>query len=142
MSKGDGKLMQYLVEKIVARLKYVDEFCALYSTVEIPLAGKDGRYAGWRLTPAFWFRCIAFDKEDDSDKICFDVRLEENGSYSILLFNRTGNEEALKSLVGRLGGDYENGLIQTSKTNKFVYREGIAKESVVKEVMDFIDRIG
>lgn len=142
LSKGDGKLMQYLVEKIVARLKYVDEFCALYSTVEIPLAGKDGRYAGWRLTPAFWFRCIAFDKEDDSDKTCFDVRLEENGSYSILLFNRTGNEEALKSLVGRLGGDYENGLIQTGKTNKFVYREGIAKESVVKEVMDFIDRIG
>ncbi len=141
LSKGDEKLIQYLVEKIVARLKYVDEFCELYSTVDIPLAGNDGMYSGWRLAPAFWYRCIAFDR-DDSDKTCFDVRLEENGSYSILLFNRTGDEKALRSLVGRLGGDYEKGLRKTGETNKFEYAAGIAKESVVKEVKDLIERIG
>lgn len=140
LSNGDNKFIQYLVEQIVARIKYLDEFCELYFTVDIPLTGNDGSYRGWILTPAFEYRCIAFDR-DDYDKTCFDVRLEENGSYSILIFNRTENDGALKSLTGRLGEDDENRYGVLDGTKKFIYKEGVDKYSILTEVKALIEEI-
>lgn len=141
LADGDQELHKYVVTQTVARLKYFEAFWDLYSTVEIPIAGETGIYNGWSLKPAFAYRCIAFDKNDDA-KTYFDVLLNENGTYSILLHNRSNNEQALIDIVNSIGDTFNSYIPQGESFRKHLYRSEISADNVVEEVKKLVEKIG
>lgn len=138
---NDKAFHNYIVTQVVARIKYFEEFWALYSTVEIPLAGESGVFSCWNLKPAFAYRCIAFDKGDE-EKTYFDVRLNENSTYSILLHNRLNNEEALKGLVEKIGDKFSPYTLQGESMVKHLVCSEVSPEDILGEVEKLIEKIG
>lgn len=133
----------YIVEQAVQLVSYLESFLSLYNTACAPLAGKDGRYNGWMVTPAFSYQSIAFDKEDEG-KTYFDVTLKSDGTYSLVLHNRNGNEEQLKALVLRMGiteEEYQKGRDFIDRQFKFIYEDGIPEQQVHAEIDSLIDRL-
>lgn len=143
LAADDPSFRTYIVEQAVQLVSYLESFLSLYNTACAPLAGKDGRYNGWMVTPAFSYQSIAFDKEDEG-KTYFDVTLKSDGTYSLVLHNRNSNEEQLKALALRMNiteDEYQKGREFIDRQFKFIYKDGIPEQRVHAEIDSLIDRL-
>ena len=115
----------------------------MYKTACAPLSDKDSRYNDWLVTPALSYKCIAFDKEDEG-KTYFDVALNEDNTYSLVLHNRDDDQERMKSLALRMGipeNSYLSRISVIDGMNKFVYKNSIPASEVHGEINSLIERL-
>ena len=140
---NDQQFKTYIVNQAVQIINYLESSIYLYKTACAPLSDKDSRYNDWLVTPALSYKCIAFDKEDEG-KTYFDVALNEDNTYSLVLHNRDDDQERMKSLALRMGipeNSYLSRISVIDGMNKFVYKNSIPASEVHGEINSLIERL-
>ncbi|MBR1889803.1 MAG: hypothetical protein IJ816_04150 [Alloprevotella sp.] len=130
----DEILLQYLEDSLVQLATDLQYYAALYFGVwRNLLENYTQEMKPWRVW--FDYTTLAFDADNTSDKLCFDVEDKGEDRYRIKIFNRREAWDALARRIKSLGLDYDSGR---DADNRFCYAEVTGKEEALKKILEIL----